>query len=537
MTETYIRDLLRRAALPVVAALSLSAAYPAAAQSNPNILVVAVPGDIQNFDPTLSGGDIPTQEMLANVYDYLIDFKPTKHPDGSVTVDPNEFIGNLAESFAWSEDKKTLTLHLRAGLKFANGDPLDAEAVKFTYDRIFDQNEVTAALSAMASVTDKNHVTVVDPLTVQIAVDTPNTLLFGNMAQFGHSILNPKVVKPNMTAEDPYAHEWLKNNTQGNEAGPYTLAAHTPGDGWVLQRNPNYWGEPAKTERVIFKIIPDASSRLAQLLSGSVDIAYDIPTSELKALSSNPDITVNADTSMTAGYIGMNNAVPPFDNKLVRQAVSYAFPYETMIEQVMNGYSTQLTSPVPAGMPTHTDEFFVYKNDPVKAKELLAEAGFPDGFSTTMQIPAGSQQAKEAAVYTQEALGKVGIQVTIEELPGANYVERLQKHTLVFFWNLGWTSINNDPYYHLFWNFNSNCCNFTNYKNEAVSAIIDKFMLSTDATARDAGSVEAQKLIIDDAPWILRDQPDRIVVTRSNVKGYVFLASDQMLRFKYFYKE
>ncbi|WP_176086449.1 ABC transporter substrate-binding protein [Martelella sp. HB161492] len=536
MTLTNKLPLLRPTIAALTAALSLGVAHTALAQSNPNILVVAVPSDIQNLDPTLSSGDIITQEMLTNVYDWLVDYKTTD-TDGTITSDPSGFVGGLAKSFDWSDDGKVLTFHLRDGMKFSNGDPLDAEAVKFTYDRIFDQGGVTAALTKMAAVPDKDHVKVIDPLTVEFDVDTPNTLLLGNMAQFGHSILNPKVVEPHMTADDPYAHDWLKTHTEGSEQGPYKLAQWTPGDSWVLDRNDNYWGEAPKIQRIIFKIIPDPSSRLAQLLSGSVDIAYDLPTTDIKTLEDNPDITVHADTSRTVGYLGMNNDVAPFDNKLVRQAVSYAFPYDTMIDQVMNGYAIQLTSPIPDGTPTHTDEFFKYKNDPAKAKELLKEAGFPDGFETTLQIPSGLQQAKEAAVYAQQSLAQAGIKVTIQEMPGAAFTEQLQKHTLGFFYSSGWTSINNDPYYHLYWLFNSSCCNYANYKNPDLAAAIDKYTLSTDIEARDAAAVEAQKEIVDDAPWIFLDQPQKIVATRANVKGYVYYSSDNYMRFKYIYKE
>ncbi|WP_319568813.1 ABC transporter substrate-binding protein [Cohaesibacter marisflavi] len=525
---------------PVVTALavtlSLGVSHNAMAQSK-DVLVVAVPGDIQNLDPTLSGGDIPTQEFLTNVYDWLIDYKMIENADGTLSADPSGFVGGLAESYDWSEDGKTITFKLRKGLKFSNGDPLNAEAVKFTYDRIFDQKGVAASLMGMASVKKKEQIKVIDPLTVALTVEKPNTLLLGNMAQFPHSILNPKVVKPHMTKEDPYAHEWLKTHVQGTEQGAFKLANWTPGDSWVLERNENYWGTPAKLSKVIFKIIPDPSSRLAQLVSGAVDVAYNLPTSDIKALEENPDITVNRDTNRTVTYIGLNNKVKPFDNKLVRQAISYAFPYDTIIDQVMNGYATQLTSPIPEGTPPHTDEFFKYKNDPAKAKELLKEAGYPNGFSTTLQIPSGLQEAKEMAIYAQQTLGMAGIKINIQEMPSAAFTENLQKHTLGMFFASGWTSINNDPFYHLFWLFQSKCCNYANYDNPELANLIEKYTLNTDIEARNKAAVEAQKMIVEDAPWVFLYQPQNLVATRANVKGYTFFSADRYNRFQYMYKE
>ncbi len=407
------------------------------AQADRSTLIVAVPSDIQNLDPTLSSADVYTQEMLTNVYEWLVDYKVVEE-NGVMVAKANEFVGGLAEKFEWNADGTKITFTLREGLKFSNGDPLTAEAVKFTYDRIFDQGGVTPFLLSMAAVPDKDHIKVIDERTIEFTVDKPNTLLLGNMAQFGHSILNPNVVKPHMTANDPYAHEWLKANTAGTEQGPYRLESWEPGNQWVLVRNENYHGEPPKTERIIFKVIPDPSSRLAQLQSGAVDIAYEIPTLDVLALEGNPDITIQRDTSRFVVFLGMNSNVPPFDNVKVRQAISYAVPYDTILNDVLNGFGRQLTSPIPDGTPYHTDEFFTYTHDPEKAKALLAEAGFPNGFETTLEVASGNQEGKETAVYVQQSLAEIGVTVTIQELPGAAFTEKLQKHELGFFFFNNW---------------------------------------------------------------------------------------------------
>src|SRR5690348_8500008 len=135
-------------------------------------LVVAVASDIQNLDPTLSSADVVTQELLTNVYDWLIDYKVVNQ--GGVMIGaPNSFVGAIAKSFAWNPAHTVITFHLRPGVKFANGDPLDADAVKFTYDRIFKQAGVTAFLTSMAAVKDQEAVKVIDPLTVSIDVTKP----------------------------------------------------------------------------------------------------------------------------------------------------------------------------------------------------------------------------------------------------------------------------------------------------------------------------------------------------------------------------
>ena len=507
------------------------------AQSDKDTLVIAVSRDLQNIDPTLTSGNINTWEFLTNVYNWLIDYEVVTMDDGTVIGDPNSFVGGLAESYAWSEDGKTVTFTMRDGLKFSNGDPLTAESVKFTFDRLYDQMGVTVGNMALAEVPDKDHVELIDSKTIAIHLDRPNTLLFGNMAQAGNSILNPNVVMPQMTDDDPSAHNWLKSDSTGTEQGPYRLESRDPGNEYVLVRNDNYHGEPAHIERIIFKVIPDPSSRLAQLVSGAVDIAQELPTIDIATLEANPDITVHRNTSRTIAYIGMNNEVAPFDNKLVRKAISYAVPYDTIVDVVMNGYAEQLKSPIPKGTPGHTGEYFEYELNLDKARALLAEAGHADGFSTVFEIPIGNQEAKETAVFLKESLSKIGIDVQIQELPGAAYFDKIQKHELVFFFTNFWISINNEPYYHVYWKFHHACCNYANYANAEVDQLIADNTISTDMAARDSAINEIQRILLDEAPWVLLYQPQHVLAMRSNVKGYVFYSADNLTRYHYLYKE
>src|SRR5262249_32284725 len=332
------------AAIGAAALAGRPARRVAAKAADTKPLIVAVPRDIQNLAPTLSSADVVTQELLTNVYDWLIDYKVVKQgglPYGS----PNQFVGAIAKSFSWNKSHTVVTFHLRPGLKFTNGDPIDANAVKFTYDRIFGQNGVTAALTGMAAVKSANSVKVVNPTTVQFTLAQPNSLLLGNMAQFGHSILDPKVVQAHETKSDPYAHNWLSSNVDGSAQGPFILQSWQHGSQWILAKNPNYYGQKPKVDRVIFKIIPNASSRLALLKSGAVDIAYDLPLKDIKSLQTDPSVQVVHYPSRFVVFLGMNSKVKPFNNVKVRQAISYAVPYKTILSQVLQGYGRQLTSP------------------------------------------------------------------------------------------------------------------------------------------------------------------------------------------------
>ena len=530
------------AALLIAAAAATAAfgggaghASSATRSADTKTLVVAVASDIQNLDPTLSSADVSTQELLTNVYDWLIDYKVVNQGGHSIGS-PNQFVGAIAKSFSWNKSHTVVTFHLREGVKFANGDPLDAAAVKFTYDRIFKQNGVTAALTAMAAVKTGSAVKVVNPTTVSFDLTKANNLLFGNMAQFGHSILDPKVVQPHVTTADPYAHNWLSSNIDGTAQGPFMLDSWQHGSQWVLTKNPNYYGQKPKVDKVIFKIIPNASSRLALLKSGAVDIAYDLPLKDIKALQSSSNVQVIRYPSRFVVFLGMNSKVKPFNNVKVRQAISYAVPYKTIISQVLQGYGRQLTSPIPFGTPTHTDEYFVYKTDYTKAKQLLTQAGYPNGFTTTLNVASGVDEGTETAVWVQQSLRKIGIKVQIQQLPGASFTSRLQKHQLGFFFFNNWISINNDPFYHLFWLFRSDCCDYTNYSNKTVWKAIDTNLLSNNPTKRAAAANATQKQIMQDAPWVFLYQPDFVIAMRKNVHGYVYYSSDRFTRYKFLSK-
>jgi peptide/nickel transport system substrate-binding protein len=498
-------------------------------------LIVAVSSDIQNLDPTLSSADVATQELLTNVYDWLIDYKVVKQgglPYGS----PNQFVGAIAKSYSYNKNHTLITFHLRPGIKFANGDPLDANAVKWTYDRIFAQNGVTAALTAMAAVKSGSAVKVINPTTVQFDLTKANSLLFGNMAQFGHSILDPKVVQPHETKKDPYAHDWLSTNIDGTAQGPFILDSWQHGSQWVLKANPNYYGSKPKVDQVIFKIIPNASSRLALLKSGAVDIAYDLPLKDIKALQGDSNIQVVRYPSRFVVFLGMNSKVKPLNNVKVRQAIAYAVPYKTILSQVLQGYGRQLTSPIPFGTPTHTDKYFVYSTNVDKAKELLKQAGYPNGFDITLDVASGVDEGQETAVWVQQALKQIGVNVTIQQLPGANFTSRLQKHQLGFFFFNNWISINNDPFYHLYWLFRSDCCDYTNYDNKKVWNAIDSNLLSDNASARAKAADDVQKQIMSDSPWVFLYQPDFVLAMRKNVHGYVYYSSDRFTRYKFLSK-
>lgn len=499
-------------------------------------LVVASPSDLVNLDPTTSSGDIYTQTTFTNMYSWLIDYKLGKSK-GQPVGEANRFVGAIARSFKiqyhYHGNPETVRFFIRPHLKFANGDPLNADAVKFTYDRIFAQGGVTPfLLSTLSGIPNASYIREVNKHEIDFNMTVANKLLFGNMAQFGHSILDPKVIKAHESG-DPFADKWLAaGNTGGGESGPYVLSSWNTGSQWVLKANPNFYGPKPKIKTIIEKIIPDASTRLALIKAGAVDIAYGISTSDIATLKKVKSVHVGIYPSRFVVFLGMNSKLSPFNNVTVRQAIDYAVPYKTILHQVLRGYGVRLTSPIPLGTPTHTSKFDRYSTNYAKAKALLKKAHYPHGFTTTLQVAQGSEEGQAAAVWVQKSLANVGITVNIQTMPAATFTDDLQKHLLGFFFFNNWISINNDPFYHLFWLFHSPCCDYTNYDNSTINKLILKWTLSTKTAPRNRAAVQAQKIIMNDAPWAFLYQPDYIIAMSKKVHGYAFYSADEFTRYR-----
>jgi peptide/nickel transport system substrate-binding protein len=504
--------------LSLVAVL-LTAAAPALAATPADVLLVAVSGDLVSIDPPFSSGAPFQNEVITNLYDYLVEFGTRPDGKGGTMGDLNSFAGKLAQSWTVSPDGTKVTFKLRPGAKFANGDPVTVQDVKYSYDRIFGVKAVTAALTKMAAVEGPESIRIVDSQTIEFTLSKGNPLLFGNMGQYGHGVTQEKTLKPHVAADDPWATKWLKTNDAGG--GPFALERWTPGSEIVLKRNEHYWAGPAKLKQVVFKIVPEAATRTLLLKNGSVDMATDLPFQDVLALQGDPSVQVHSFPSTIVKYLAMNLKTPPFDQVKVRQAVSYAVPYDTILKEVVKGFGRQLKGIAPEGMTTADASLWRYATDAAKAKQLLTEAGMAQGFKTTLTVRAGFPADEQIAVWVQSALRPLGGDVTIEKLPLAGFTDRMRKKDMAFFVH-EWLSINNDPFYHYFWLAQPGCCNYANYENAQVTGLIKEYMLTTDAKARADASRRVQQLFMEDAGWVFLYQPDVIVTMRKNVKGYVY---------------
>ena len=514
-----------------------TAATPTAEAPKEKVLIVAVDGDVDTFDPCCTVGSKTSQTTIQNTFDQLTQYAQVERtlPNGGkyMTVDTGQIVGMLAES--WEQDGNVVTFHLRKGLKFHNGDPITAQVIVDGYQRIFEVGGLASFLLIMGSVTEANQFEAVDDLTVKMSMATANNLVNLNNVMHNTSTVDPLEVLANKTDSDPWAGGYFKK-TLATGNGPFALEEYVAGDRIVLKAVDDYYAGRAKLDKVIIKVVPDAAQRVLLLKRGEVDMIMIPPIKDLDDLEKDPNIKVVSVPSTQNRMLEMNNQIAPFDNKLVRQAVSYAIPYDTLVKEVWLGRAQPLKSPIAIGTPTSDFSFWHYDTDLEKAKQLLADAGFPGGAGLPpikLTIRIGTEEDERAAVFIQDALSQIGMKVEIEKLAFAAFQEQEAKRQIQF-WIDEWISWVNDPYYHISWIYSSTSpLVYTNYKNEEVDSLISKYTLwGGSQDERDQAMREIQKLIVEDAPIIYLLAPNFNVAMRSNVTGYVYY-NDELNRYYY----
>ncbi len=520
-------------------------AAPAAQQqaaSKEKVLIVAVPADIDTFDPAFTVGTRTSQTTIQNTFDQLDQYRLVEKTaaDGYkyFMVDTNNIDGMLASSRTTSADGKTVTWKLRDGVKFQDGKPVTATDIVEGYRRIYEAQGISSFLLTMGSVMKPDYFKAVDEKTVQMKMDVANQLVVMNNVMHNTSAISQEQLKKYATSSDPWGKEQLKK-TLAPGTGPFIFEEYKPGDRIVLKANPNYWGGKPKLDKVILKIVPDATQRILLLKKGEVDMIEAPPVKDLDTLKQDPNVRVVSVETPRSVHLQLNYSIAPFGNKLVRQAVAYAVPYDSIVKDVYKGYATRSMSLVTKGMPGHDPSAWKYNTDIAKAKELMTKAGFPDGKGLPpikLSVRVGMEEDERSAIFIANSLKEIGMNVTIEKMPIATFNEQQQGGKLQFFMD-DWISWVNDPFYHLSWIVGSGSpTNYTKFKNARVDELIAKYTLSTDTANRLAAAKEIQGILAEEVAQVYLVQPTWNVPMRKNVTGYAYL-NDELPRFFYMDKQ
>lgn len=488
-------------------------------------LVVAGDSDIDTLDPH-SFKSIGAYTAQANIYDTPLVWKsvPVQDRPGISAPRPREYEGRVCESWSLENDGATIVLKVRQGLKFPSGRPVDANTLKFMFDRcVSSPGYMRLVFPLLTKVSDPSKFVVRDQYTIAMQMPAPTPLALEIFALTTNSLIDPEEVKKHATQSDPWAAEWLKRNTAG--LGPYTLVKNEPGNEVVFEATPGYWREKPHFDRVVVKFVPSEADRILLLKRKAVDIVSGRPglsPRSIKSLEGEAGLRIVTLPDTVCHWLCMNSAKAPLNNPKVRQAISYAIPIQAILPNVVQGYGRQMTSPLPALMPGHDGALSPYKHDLEKARALMKEAGVAAGTPLELAIRVGWLPHEQAATWIQPELEKLGFKVNIEKKSDAAFRQASIKgdHLLSI---EAWQSWVNDPFFHLFFNFHTKATatNSSKYSNPALDKLIDENMHETNADKRLAAAREAQRILVDDAVWGFLWYDNWTRVMRSDLTGIV----------------
>ena len=478
-------------------------------------IIVAASTLGNTLDPVDTTDTISSAFVYAT-YDRLVQYN-TKTVDGKEEADITSFKPGIAKSWTESDDKLTWTFQLDENAKFANGEPVTAEDVKYTFERCKARpnGEFVYSLTNIETIETPDEHTVIFHLSKHCNI----FLQLVEMYPFGIT---------DKSQVDEHGDDWLTANTAGS--GPYEITKYENATEVVLTRRTDYWGEAPANNSIIYKKVAEVSNRQLMLEKGDVDMALDLAEKDLDALSQKEGIVVQTNPSVKIVYLAMNCNVAPFDNKLVRQAMAYAMPYESMVNDVMYGRANRMSSSyIPAIMTGHADGY-AYEQDMEKAKALLTEAGYPDGFTFDLTLGSGFQDWEDDAVLIQAALKEIGVTMNIKKVERAQFLDMIQEKNVAAFITR-FISFVNDPGYISGMLLNSTGdFNYYNYSSKEFDELFEKAQDTLDENEMLDYYKQMQELIKEDAPITGFYEYGFTMCFSDQVSGYVFYP-DLTLRF------
>jgi peptide/nickel transport system substrate-binding protein len=499
-------------------------------------LVFAISVDVDQLDP----GDTAIGQVIDNIFEGLVKFKA-----GTTSIEPC-----LATSWEVSADGKEITFQLRKGVKFHDGTDFNADAVVFSFARQYDLNHPYHQYGKWGMwgyiFYDVNRIEKIDDYTVRLILKRPNVSILTSLVLYQVSIVSP--ANAEKYQEDAFKHPC--------GTGPFKFVEWVKDDHITLEVNEDYWQERASLDKLIFKVIPDPSVRLMALEVGEVQ-GMEFPNpADFDRINNNKDLVLMIQPCMNIGYLAMNTGYgyidenknrvrdldseplvktpgyfEPLTKKKVRQAINMAIDKQSIVDNIYMGTAIKAINGMPPFMLGYNDEIEDYPYDPARAKELLTEAGCPDGFEVTLHVMPVSRSymfdPHKIAEAIQSYLAAVGIKVKFYQIDWGNYLQEIEggKHQIAL---SGWTGDNGDPdnFMNVLYGANgasigTNAGNKAFYINDTVQELFSLALVTYDDEKRAAYYKKAQEMIHEDAAWVYLVHSTQNVVFRNNIKGFI----------------
>ncbi|CAB3690260.1 ABC transporter substrate-binding protein [Trinickia soli] len=501
------------------------AVLPALALAKP--LTVCTEASPDGFDVVQFNSLVTTNASADVIFNTLVDYDEAAR----------KVVPSLAEKWEVSSDGLSYTFHLRPNVAFQSTNyfkptrPLDADDVVFTFDRMLDDtnpwHKVAGAngfphAQSMGLVKLVKAVKKIDDHTVQFDLNEPNATFLPMLTMGFASIYSAQ-----------YADQLLKAGKQAElnakpiGTGPFVLKSYTKDAVIRYDVNPTYWGPKPKVDRLIYAITPDPSVRMQKVKANECQIALSPKPDDVSQAKSDKALAVVQTPAFMTAFVALNTQHKPLDDERVRQAINMAFDRATYLKVVFDNTAAPATNPYPSNTWSYDKAIAAYPYDPAKAKTLLAQAGYPNGFSTTIWVrPQGSvlnPKPKAGAELLQADLAKIGVKAEVKIIEWGELIKQAKQgqHDMLF---MGWAGDNGDPDNYLTPLFSCNGVksgiNFARYCDAKLDKLIADGRATADQAARSQDYEAAQKIIHDQALWIPLGYPTASAITRNTVAGY-----------------
>ncbi len=472
-------------------------------------VVVAVQSTFTTTDP-YDANDTLSQAVAKSFYQGLYGF------DKDMKMVPV-----LAESYTASKDGLTYTVKLKTGIKFHDDTPFNAAAVKTTFDRVTNPENKLKRYNLYKNIAKTE---AIDATTVRFTLKEPFSPFINTLAHPSGVIISP-------AALEKYGSKGIAQHPVGT--GPFKFVEWRATDYLKVAKFDGYWrkGYP-KVDSITWRPVVDNNTRAAIMQTNEAHFAYPVPPEAVPQLQKKPSLEVTAAPSIIQRYISMNTTQKPFDNPKVREAINYAINKEALAKVAFSGYAVPAEGPLPPGVE-YAVKLAPWPYDPAKAKALLKEAGYPNGFESTLWSAYTYTTAQKVIQFVQQQLAQVGIKVQVQALEAGQRVERVESAqdagtAPVRMYYVGWSSSTGEADWAtrpLFASesFPPRAFNTAYYKNETVDGDLAKALATTDKAEKTRLYTEVQKQIWKDAPWAFLVTERLVSVRAKNLAGFYMI--------------
>ena len=460
--------------------------------------------------------------FIGNFYVRLTQYGTKPGPSGTKQVDPSKVLPWLARSWKISKDGKTYTFTIRTGLKFPSGKPVDAKAVKYSLDRA-----ITMALCGSAFVLDNRFTPPViksisapnsKTVVVKLRYANPNTLQ--DLAMPAAGIVDPSVVEKNGGVKAGKVNTYMSSHAAGY--GPYLLDSYQPNKQAVLSANPRFF-DPPPAKKIIVNFISSDSTLLLQAKAGKADVTLGLSKQSVNSLAKDSCCRIVANDSPFAQQVVFNNTAAPFTNKTFREALTYAVPYQDILDKIVYGYGKLFYGEWVPYFPWFDSAIGKPRPyDVNRAKDLIAKSGLPTPVSFGLMVPEGDAVAEQIATTLQGIWKPLGVDVSVTKASSVDYINTLNAHKFQASMYLDGPGVIAPDYY---WGYDATCkvtFSYTLFCSPEADKLIAKLPSTPNPAKRKAITDAANKRWIAGSPAIKLYADKYVAVMSPKVKGYVY---------------